>query len=57
MQENTDNLADLVEYGIKCCNDKGVEYADVKYMHTQMENISFKNNIHAFDKETENAIF
>ena len=43
MQEASENVADLVTYGIKCCNEKGAEYADVKYMHTLMENITFKN--------------
>lgn len=43
MQDSADNIADLVAYGIKCCNEKRVEYADVKYMHTLMENITFKN--------------
>jgi len=44
MQENTEDLMDLVSYGIKCCENKGVEYADVKFMDTQMEDISFKND-------------
>ncbi|MHA2357970.1 MAG: TldD/PmbA family protein [Candidatus Heimdallarchaeaceae archaeon] len=43
MQENADNLADLVAYGIKCCEKNGVEYADVKYLDTKMEDMSFKD--------------
>ncbi len=43
MQESSSNLEDLVAYGIKCCEKKGVEYADVKYMDTRMQNISYKN--------------
>ncbi|MCG3215440.1 MAG: TldD/PmbA family protein [Candidatus Heimdallarchaeota archaeon] len=43
MQESAENLADLVAYGIKCCEKKGVDYADVKFMDTKMEDISFKN--------------
>ena len=40
---NNGNLEDLVAYGIKCSEKEGVEYADVKYMDTKMEDISYKN--------------
>lgn len=43
MEMNKDSLTDLVEYGIKCANSNNVEYADVKFMKTKMEEISFKN--------------
>ena len=40
---NDGNLEDLVAYGIKCSEKEGAEYADVKYMGTKMEEISYKN--------------
>ena len=44
MQEASESISDLVSYGIKCSEKEGVQYADVKLMHTFMEDISFKNN-------------
>lgn len=44
MQNKAENLEDLVSYGIKCTEKEGVQYADVKFMHTFMEDISFKNS-------------
>ncbi len=44
MQDKVENLEDLVSYGIKCSEKEGAQYADVKFMHTFMEDISFKNN-------------
>ncbi|MHA1408013.1 MAG: TldD/PmbA family protein [Candidatus Heimdallarchaeaceae archaeon] len=43
MESNKEELSDLVEYGIRCMNKEGVEYADVKFIDTKMEDISFKN--------------
>lgn len=43
MRDKTENVANLVAYGIKCCEKNNVEYADVKFMNTQMEEISYKN--------------
>lgn len=43
MRDKTENVTDLVAYGIKCCEKNNVEYADVKIMNTQMDEISYKN--------------
>ncbi|GAH91724.1 unnamed protein product, partial [marine sediment metagenome] len=32
MRDKTENVANLVAYGIKCCEKNNVEYADVKFM-------------------------
>lgn len=42
VSSHSEGVKDLVEYGLKCVRDDA-EYADVRYMNTLMEQISYKN--------------